>query len=225
MHRNNFWNLFVLWRIAVDRLRDYDTIWRDLRTLAHQWNRVLIPSRFTFDHGASEAIYSGLHQHVILENPSPIIFMRAVKNELERKAMQRAHVLDGAAMCEALSLIERRVSGWTMIICLHLHLRRLKWIWFQFLNHELVTEVSAAKDVDRARYAIRSNRGVAFETTVAFGPHGAIPNYQTFNESDLMLTDQSTIIVHSGGQYLEGTTEVTRTCKLNPLRTRQPFGW
>lgn len=107
---NKFSNLFILSRIAVDRLKDYDAIWRDLRMLAHQWRRVLIPSRFTFDLGASEAIYSGLHQHLIFENPSPIIFMRAVKNELERKAMQRAHVLDGAAMCEALSLIERRVS-------------------------------------------------------------------------------------------------------------------
>lgn len=85
---------------------------------------------------------------------------------------------------------------------------------YQFLNNEFVTEVSAAEDVNRARYAIRSNRGLAFKTTVAYGPHGAIPNYQTFNESDLMLTDQSTIIVHSGGQYLEGTTEVTRTCNV-----------
>lgn len=96
--------------MAVDRLKDYNDIWRDLRSLAHQWRRVLIPSRFTFDHGASEAIHTGLQQHLIFENPSPIIFMRAVKNELERKAMQRAHVIDGAAMCEALSLLERRVS-------------------------------------------------------------------------------------------------------------------
>lgn len=78
--------------------------------------------------------------------------------------------------------------------------------------------MSAAKDVDRARYAIRSNRGLAFETTVAFGPHGAIPNYQIFNESDLMLTGESTIIVHSGGQYLEGTTEVTRTRKIQIIK-------
>lgn len=91
-------------------MKDYDAIWRDLRMLAHQWRRVLIPSHFAFDLGASEAIHSGLNHHLIFENPSPIIFMRAVKNELERKAMQRAHVLDGAAMCEALSLMERRVS-------------------------------------------------------------------------------------------------------------------
>lgn len=75
-----------------------------------------------------------------------------------------------------------------------------------------MTEVSAANDVDRARYAMPSNRGLAFQTTVAFGPHGAIPNYRTYNESDMPVTDQSTVIVHSGGQYLEGTTEVTRTC-------------
>lgn len=92
------------------RLRHYHDIWHDLRTNSQYWRRVLVPSRFVHDLGASEAIHSSLHLHVIHERPSPIIFMRAVKNEYERKAMHRAHVVDGAAMCEALSLIERRVS-------------------------------------------------------------------------------------------------------------------
>lgn len=83
----------------------------------------------------------------------------------------------------------------------------------QFLNEETITELSAAQDVDRARYSVSSNRGLAFETVVAFGPHGAIPHFQTLNETDLQITDESTLIVHSGGQYVEGTTEVTRTRK------------
>lgn len=63
-----------------------------------------------FDLGSSEAIYNNINRDIIVEKPSPIILMRAHKNEVERQGMHRAHVLDGAAMCEALSKLERRVS-------------------------------------------------------------------------------------------------------------------
>lgn len=74
-----------------------------------------------------------------------------------------------------------------------------------------MTEVSAAKDVDLSRYAFRSNKGTSFETIVAFGPHGSLPHFQTFNQTDMDITGESTVIVDSGGQYLEGTTAITRT--------------
>lgn len=74
--------------------------------------------------------------------------------------------------------------------------------------------MSAAQDVNRARYAMPSNRGLSLETTVAFGPHGAIAHFHTLNETDEVITGDSTVVVHSGGQYLEGTTEVTRTREL-----------
>lgn len=70
----------------------------------------MVPSHCVYDLGSSEAIFSAIRKHIIHEKPSPIIFMRAQKNEIEREGMQRAHVLDGAAMCEALSLLEQRVS-------------------------------------------------------------------------------------------------------------------
>lgn len=70
---------------------------------------MLVPGRCVFDLGASEAIYSSILRNIIYEKASPIIFIRAEKNEVERRGMQRAHILDGAAMCEGLSLLERRV--------------------------------------------------------------------------------------------------------------------
>lgn len=75
--------------------------------------------------------------------------------------------------------------------------------------------MSAAKDIDRSRYAIRSNRGLAFKTTVAFGPHSSLPHFQTFEETDLVITNESPTIIDSGGQYIEGTTEVTRTSNIH----------
>lgn len=71
---------------------------------------MIVPSHCVFDMGASEAIYSHLPKDFIVHKPSPIIFMRTQKNDVERQGMHNAHIRDGAAMCEALSYIEGRVS-------------------------------------------------------------------------------------------------------------------
>lgn len=60
--------------------------------------------------GASEAIYSRVPEHKIVNSVSPIVMMKAKKNEAERAGMRKAHIIDGAAMCETLSYIEQRVS-------------------------------------------------------------------------------------------------------------------
>lgn len=74
--------------------------------------------------------------------------------------------------------------------------------------------MSAAKDVDLARYEIISNQRLAFNTIVAFGPHGSLPHFQTLSDMDMLIFDNSTVIIESGGQYNEGTTKVTRTGNL-----------
>lgn len=138
--------------------------------------------------------------------------MRAKKNPTEQRGMQRALVLDGAAMCDAFSLLERRVSTFRNDNQIFLFIFLFCFNW-KFLNRETVTEVSAAGDIDRSRYSIKSNRGLAFKTIVAFGPHASVPHFETFNETDIVITDQEPCIIDSGGQYIEGTAEVTRTCK------------
>lgn len=114
------------------RVKNYDEIWIDLRSYSHIWRKVLVPSHCAYDLGVSEAVFSSIIRNVILEKPSPVIFMRAKKNAVEREGMQRAHVLDGAALCDAFSLLERRVrfaaqkappphsderTEWTKTIC------------------------------------------------------------------------------------------------------------
>lgn len=93
----------------IFRIKDYDQIWSDLNSYSYEWRKILVPGDCVFDLGVSEAIYSNIKRTAILEKPSPVIFMRAKKNPIEQKGMQRAHILDGAAMCDALSLLERRV--------------------------------------------------------------------------------------------------------------------
>lgn len=85
-------------------------MWGDLNTRSYEYRKILVPDHCTFDLGVSEAIFSNILKSAIYEKPSPVIFMRARKNPIEQKGMHRAHILDGAAMCDALSLLERRVE-------------------------------------------------------------------------------------------------------------------
>lgn len=80
-----------------------------MRTLSQHWKRILVPSAVVFDMGASEAIHSVIPRDLILDRPSPIIFLRAQKNEIEKQGMKKAHIRDGVAMCEVLSYLEERV--------------------------------------------------------------------------------------------------------------------
>lgn len=103
-------------------------IWTDLQTLQQLWSRVLLPAFSIFDMGASEAIYTSIQKEV-LEKVSPIIYMRARKNQVERDGMRNAHIRDGVAMCESLSYLTDRVifdivifvetfiNIWSVLVC------------------------------------------------------------------------------------------------------------
>lgn len=104
----NLFSFFAL-HVVINRIKEYNEIWTDLRKCSYVWRKILVPGHCVFDLGVSEAIYSSISNTVILEKPSPVIFMRARKNPTELNGMKRAHILDGAAMCDVLSLLERRV--------------------------------------------------------------------------------------------------------------------
>jgi Xaa-Pro aminopeptidase len=94
----------------LDRIKNYQDIWRDLRVFSRQWKRVLLPTDSNIEMGASEAIRAALPREITFHHTSPIIPMRAVKNSVERKGMRRANLKDAAAMCETLSYLDERVS-------------------------------------------------------------------------------------------------------------------
>lgn len=92
-------------------IRNYYDIWNDLRVYSNRWKKVLVPGPNTFDHGASEAIFAPFYTGVAIEMTSPILFMKAMKNDVERKGMRNAHVRDSAAVCFVLAYLEDRVSS------------------------------------------------------------------------------------------------------------------
>uniref|UniRef100_A0A336MES5 CSON010922 protein n=1 Tax=Culicoides sonorensis TaxID=179676 RepID=A0A336MES5_CULSO len=175
-------------------LRNYGNIFDDIRKFSQRWRSVLVPAPSSFDHGASEAIYLAFSNNIIVEKVSPVIYMRAQKNEVEKEGMRRAHIRDAAAMCEVFAYLEQR-----------------------YLLGDSFTELSLADKIDSFRLSTNFSKGLSLPTMVAFGSHAGQPYYVPSNKTNAQINDENLILIESGGQYLDGTTDVSRTIHLgNP---------
>ena len=128
---------------------------------------------------------------------NPTILMKAVKNPVEMRHMRDAHIKDGVAVC-----------------------RFIFWLKEQMKHPDAahpVTELSASEKLLSFRKEMEHFLEPSFETIAAYGPHGAIIHYSATKETDLALEPKSFLLVDSGGQYLEGTTDITRTIACGPL--------
>lgn len=129
----------------------------------------------------------------IIEGVSPVVLRKAVKNETEIKAMRAIHVDDGAAMEKFLYWLEGEVQ-----------------------SGRGVNEWDASLKLDSYRSEIPGYMGDSFETISAYGPGGALPHYVTPRKDAPMLEPHGLYLCDSGGQYLSGTTDITRTIPLGP---------
>ena len=121
-----------------------------------------------------------------------------MKNETEISWSKKVHIKDGVIM-----------------------VRFMKWLKEQIQNGHSLTEASAAAYLDGLRKAAPGNLGLSFETISGYGPHGAIVHYAVTKETDIPLKAQGLYLVDSGGHYIEGTTDITRTFALGPLTTEE----
>ncbi|XP_044757576.1 probable Xaa-Pro aminopeptidase P [Coccinella septempunctata] len=172
-------------------IKGYTDIWTDLPTQTQAYDRVLIPTLCEMSLGASHAIYSLIPPYKQLPKHSPIIYMKAVKNPTEIEGMRNAHIRDAAAMCEFFAYLEER-----------------------FKEKDVFTELDLVKTLDDFRFAQEMSIGNSFRTIVAFGSNAAYPRYEPRNITNKIIFDNGTLILDSGGQYLDGTTDVTRTIHL-----------
>ncbi|CAH1975267.1 unnamed protein product [Acanthoscelides obtectus] len=169
-------------------LRDYDDIWTDLRTESQYYKKILVPSYCVYSEGASHAIYQHIDPERRLPMQSPIIYLKALKNQVEIKGMLEANVKDSAAVCDCFAYIEQRIT-----------------------DGENFTELDVVRILDEYRYEQRLSLGNSFRTVVAFGENSAYPNYEPTINTNTQIFTNSTIVLDSGGQYFGGTTDITRT--------------
>ena len=122
--------------------------------------------------------------------PSPVALRKAMKNSVELDGMREAHLEDGLVMEQFLYWVSRYVGQ--------------------------VNEWEAACELGRLRATIPGYRGDSFETISAYGPSAALPHYVTPKTGSALLEPRGLYLVDSGGQYLFGTTDITRTVPLGP---------
>ncbi len=120
----------------------------------------------------------------------PLALMKAVKNPAEIAGSRRAHLSDGIAAARFLCWLESAVGSGR------------------------VTELSAAARLESLRARDPLYRGPSFATISSYGAHGAIVHYRPRPASDAVLERRGLYLVDSGGQYLDATTDVTRTVAL-----------
>jgi Xaa-Pro aminopeptidase len=126
----------------------------------------------------------------IMQERSPIALRKARKNAAEIDGMRACHVRDGVAMVRF-------------------------FIWLeQALKEGTVTEIAAADQLEKFRSEGDLYRGLSFRTISAYGEHGAIIHYGPTPESDTTLQRKGLYLIDSGAQYLDGTTDITRTILL-----------
>ena len=128
-----------------------------------------------------------------LDRPSPIQLMKAMKTPAEQENERLAHIKDGVAVTRFLYWLKHAVGK------------------------EPITELSAAKKLESLRAEGEHYLEQSFDPILAYGAHGAIVHYEPTEETDISLEPHGLCLADTGAQYLEGTTDITRTVALGPL--------
>ncbi|KAI0030247.1 Creatinase/aminopeptidase [Vararia minispora EC-137] len=119
---------------------------------------------------------------------SPVADLKSIKNPTEIAGFRASHTRDGAALARFFSWLEDALS-----------------------NGEVVTESGAADRLEAFRSELEGFRGLSFTTISATGPNGAIVHYAPDPEDCAVVSRDAVYLCDSGGQFLDGTTDVTRT--------------
>ncbi len=139
------------------------------------------------------AIYEAAQQGcTIIESASPICLMKSVKNEMEQAGFREAMIRDGVAMVKFLRWLKPAVERGGQ------------------------TELTIDEKLCALRAEQTDYRGISFDTIAGYGAHGAIVHYEATPETDIPLEPKGLLLLDSGGQYLDGTTDLTRTIALGP---------
>ena len=174
------------------RLRPYEEFSAALEELAGRGARVWVEEQ-----SASAWIEQKLEGADLVTDLSPVTLMKSRKNAVEAEGMRAAHVRDGAAVARFLAWLDRAVQK------------------------EQLTEISAAKKLEELRREGENFQGLSFRTISGFGPHGAIIHYTVTPKSDVPIRPEGIYLLDSGAQYLDGTTDITRTVLLGKRPTAE----
>ena len=145
----------------------------------------------------SHTLMKAIQTKEIIKESSPVPAMKAVKNDAEQRGFRQAMIRDGVALVRFLRWLKPAVEAGGQ------------------------TEMS----VDRKLTALRAEQplyqGLSFDTIAGYQAHGAIVHYEATPETDAPLKPEGLLLLDSGAQYIDGTTDITRTIALGPVTDEQ----
>ncbi|CAC5392509.1 unnamed protein product [Mytilus coruscus] len=160
------------------------------------------------------ALYSALSSKKIHQANTPAALIKTRKNTVEQQGMRNSHKRDAVALinlhskfrenCECHNVLNRE-QGTAYKLVINILLFTMKDGTKEW------TEVSAALDLKTHRFNAEHNRGLSFPSISGSGPNGAVIHYFPTPATDRKLSVNEMYLLDSGGQYLDGTTDVTRT--------------
>lgn len=141
----------------------------------------------------SYTLYNIVHTQEIVRHKSPVPAMKAVKNDAEIRGYRSAMLKDGIAMVRFLRWLKPAVEAGGQ------------------------TEISIDKKLTSLRAEQPLFRDISFDTIAGYGHHGAIVHYEATPETDIPVEPHGFLLLDSGAQYEDGTTDITRTIALGPV--------
>lgn len=133
----------------------------------------------------------------ILDEPNLTLLPKAVKNKTEMENERIAHIKDGIAVTKFIHWLKKNVTRTT------------------------ITELSAAEKLYQFRSEQEHFLGDSFDPIIAYGTHAAIVHYSATEATDIPLEARGMVLADTGGHYLEGTTDITRTIVLGPVTSKE----
>lgn len=164
------------------QLKDYFSIYEDVKTIAKSDVVLLDTTKVNY------FIYNSIPAETeILDKPNPSTLMKACKNDIELENLKNAHIKDGVAVTKFMYWLKKNIGS------------------------QEITEMSAAEKLESFRKEWADYIEPSFNTISAYEANAAMMHYSANKDSNSQLAPKNLLLVDSGGQYIDGTTDITRT--------------
>ncbi len=185
---------FLLKKLEEDRvhLHPYNDLYDWMKTIPSG-------SRLLFDTSTvNYKVWTSVPKGVaIIDRTNPTLLPKSIKTSAEMQHMEEAHLKDGVAVTKFMYWLKNQMAN--------------------FDPQNPPTELSVSDRLYQFRADNENFLGLSFDTIAAYGAHGAVVHYEPTEETNIPLEPRSFLLVDSGGQYMEGTTDITRTFACGPL--------
>jgi Xaa-Pro aminopeptidase len=168
-------------------VHDYFDFFEVLKAISHK--NILLDSNTV-----SYYVYNNLSNNRIVDKQNPSILLKAIKNDVEIENTKNAHIKDGVAFTKFMYYVKTNIP-----------------------TNNSLTEMSVQEYLADMRKAQHSFVDLSFDTICAYKEHAAMMHYSANKDTNATLKPEDFLLVDSGGHYLDGSTDITRTLALGPL--------